>query len=124
MTFLIIDDDHLLRRLAAAFLSERGANTVLDAPSGEEGVAMAERHQPDAILLDAQMPGMDGPATLKELQTRPATALIPVIFLTGTTQPDEVEHLARLGARRVLQKPFDPKTLASVVREILGAPHS
>ena len=82
---------------------------------------MAERHQPDAILLDAQMPGMDGPATLKALQTRPATASIPVIFLTGTTQPDEVEHLAGLGARKVLQKPFDPKTLASVVRGILSA---
>ena len=122
MTILIIDDDPAIRRLAGAFLSERGANTVYEARSGEEGLVMAEQHQPDAILLDSLMPGMDGPSTLKALRARSATASIPVIFLTATTEADEVEQLARLGARKILAKPFNPVTLAATVREILSSP--
>jgi CheY-like chemotaxis protein len=120
MTILIIDDDPSIRRLAAAFLSSKGGMTVLEADSGPAGVAIAEREQPDAILLDAVMPEMDGPATFEQLRQRPACASIPVIFLTAATQNETLDHLMSLGARGLLHKPFKPAALPDAVRALLA----
>ena len=64
-------------------------------------------------------PGQDGPATLQSLKADPATAAIPVIFLTAKAMASEVERLRSLGATGVLTKPFDAMTLAADVRAIL-----
>jgi two-component system OmpR family response regulator len=119
MKVLLIDDDADIRRLAAAFLSAKGKAVVVEADSGEAGVAIAERERPDVILLDAVMPGMDGPQTLAELRRQPGTASTPVIFLTATARPEERDRLAQLGVRGVLSKPFNPATLADAVRALL-----
>ena len=119
MTILIIDDDPSIRRLAAAFLSNKGGMTVLEADSGPAGVAIAERERPDAILLDAVMPEMDGPATFAQLRQRPACAAIPVIFLTAATHGDTLEQLMTLGARGLLHKPFKPASLPDQIRALL-----
>jgi two-component system alkaline phosphatase synthesis response regulator PhoP len=120
MTVLIIDDDPSIRRLAAAFLSGKAGMTVFEADSGQAGVAMAERERPDAILLDAVMPDMDGPVTFAQLQQHPACASIPVIFLTATTQGDALDQLMSLGARGLLHKPFKPAALPDAVRALLA----
>jgi two-component system OmpR family response regulator len=120
MKVLIIDDDPEIRLLAVAFLSGRGGMTVLEAGSGEEGVALAERESPDVILLDAVMTGMDGPATLAALRGRATTASIPVIFLTGLAGDDERQRLEQLGACGVLTKPFKASALGSTVLELLA----
>ncbi len=120
MKVLVIDDDAAIRRLVAAFLSGRGGMTVLQAQSGVEGVSLAERDQPDVILLDAVMPELDGPSTLAELRKRPATASIPVIFLTATTRADERARLSGPGVRGIVTKPFNPSTLAADVLSLLA----
>ena len=122
MKVLIIDDDPEIRLLAVAFLSRRGGMAVLEAGSGEEGVALAEKESPDVILLDAVMSGMDGPATLAALRQREKTARIPVIFLTGLSAADERARLEQLGVRGVLTKPFSPSSLAATVLDLMGAP--
>jgi len=119
MKVLIIDDDPDIRLLAVAFLSG-GGMTVLEAGSGEEGVALAERESPDVILLDAVMTGMDGPATFAALRGRDTTASIPVIFLTGLAGEDERQRLEQLGACGVLTKPFKTSALGSTVLELLA----
>ena len=118
MKVLIIDDDSDIRLLAAAFLSRDGM-TVLDAESGEAGVALAGATAPDVILLDVNMPGLDGLATLQRLHDRPATAAIPVVFLTRKPTDDERQRLLSAGAAGVLDKPFKPAALASAVRDCL-----
>lgn len=120
MKVLIIDDDPDIRLIARAFLSGRGGMAVLEAGSGEEGVALAERESPDVILLDAVMTGMDGPATLAALRGRETTASIPVIFLTGLSGADEQQRLEQLGACGVLFKPFKASVLVSTVLELLA----
>ena len=120
MKILIIDDEDDIRRIARLGLSKVGKMDVIDVNNGEEGVKRAEAEKPDAILLDVMMPLMDGPATLNALQNNPATSSIPVIFLTAKAMSSEIERLKGLGARGVLTKPFDPMTLASQVREVLG----
>jgi CheY-like chemotaxis protein len=120
MKILIIDDDAEIRRLAAAFLARGGGVTVIEAESGEAGLTAAERDQPDVILLDALMPGLDGPATLEQLRRRAPTASIPVIFMTATSKPEDRERLERMDVRGVLAKPFNPLALAGSIRELLA----
>src|SRR5439155_12897969 len=102
------DDEPELRKLGEVSLQMVGRFNVVLAASGADGLAAAARERPDVILLDVMMPGMDGPTTLSRLRANPATAAIPVIFLTGRTQTDEVERLLGLGVAGVVTKPFDP----------------
>ncbi|MEJ7787593.1 MAG: response regulator [Solirubrobacteraceae bacterium] len=77
-TILIIDDSALVRRIVQLGLGGDGGWPIHQAESGAEGVAMAARAQPDAILLDVEIPGLDGPATLAILRAQEATREIPV----------------------------------------------
>jgi len=116
---LIIDDEADIRRIAHLALGRVGAMDVSEAQSGLEGLRKAEDTHPDAILLDVMMPGLDGPSTLAALRSNPATANIPVIFLTAKAMVSELTRLRALGAAGVLTKPFDPMTLAVQVRAAL-----
>ena len=119
-TVLIVDDEDDIRDLARISLERVGGMRVLVATSGEEGVAIATSEQPDAIVLDAMMPGLDGPQTLERLKGDPATSAIPVVFLTGSLQEVERSSFIALGAIGILPKPFDPMTLAAELRRCLG----
>jgi len=116
---LVIDDENDIRRIARLGLERVGKMQVIDANSGVEGVEKARAERPDVVLLDVMMPGQDGPATLQSLKADPATAAIPVIFLTAKALASELERLRSLGATGVLTKPFDAMTLAAEVRAIL-----
>jgi CheY-like chemotaxis protein len=122
MKVLIIDDEDDIRRIARLSLSRVGRMEVVEAASGTDGVARAVAEKPDAILLDVMMPGIDGPDTLQALRADPATAGIPVLFLTAKAMSSEVERLKQLGAVAVLTKPFDPMTLPAAVKAALGEP--
>ncbi len=117
---LLIDDEELIREVAEVSLAQVGGWEVLTASSGEEGLGKAVAEQPDAILLDVMMPGLDGPSTLARLQADPATASIPVVFLTAKVRRSEQQRWTDLGAAGVLVKPFDPMLLADQVAEMLG----
>jgi CheY-like chemotaxis protein len=120
MKVLIIDDEEDTRKIASMSLSILGGLEVIEAESGEEGIAKAELEKPDVILLDMMMPVMNGENTLNQLQQSPASEKIPVIFLTAKAMNSEIERLKRMGAAGVLTKPFDPTLLADQVRAILG----
>ena len=80
---LVVDDDELLREVAKAALEIVGGWQVVTAHSGAEARSPGAPERPDAILLDVMMPGVDGPSTVAALRADPATARIPVIFLTA-----------------------------------------
>jgi CheY-like chemotaxis protein len=117
---LLVDDEDDIRFVARASLERLAGWDVLAASSGAEGIEIARAEQPDAIVLDVMMPGMDGPATLGELRADPATAAIPVVFLTAKIQAEERRRLEELGAAGVVAKPFDPLGLADELRAALG----
>lgn len=120
MKILIIDDEDDIRRIARLSLGRVGGMDVVEANCGAEGIDKAVEEHPDAILLDVMMPEMDGPATLAALRENAETSGIPVIFLTAKALSTEVERLKSIGATGVLTKPFDPMSLASQVRALLG----
>jgi CheY-like chemotaxis protein len=117
---LIIDDEDDIREVAALSLESVAGWEVVTANSGAQGLARAVEHQPDAILLDVMMPGMDGPSTFRELRKNPATAKIPVLLLTAKVQSSDQRRFADLGVESVLFKPFDPMTLADQIAGVLG----
>ena len=117
---LIIDDEDDIREVAALSLETVAGWDVVLANSGAQGLLRAAESQPDAILLDVMMPGMDGPTTFRELRKNPKTASIPVLLLTAKVQSSDQRRFADLGVAAVLFKPFDPLTLASQIAGVLG----
>jgi CheY-like chemotaxis protein len=117
---LIIDDEDDIREIAALSLEATAGWKIVTAGSGIEGINMAIAEQPDAILMDVMMPGMDGPTTFRTMQQNTAIASIPVLLLTAKVQGVDQRRFASLGVAGVLLKPFDPLTLASQISEALG----
>jgi two-component system, cell cycle response regulator len=93
---------------------------VVTAFNGLEALAKMEQAEPDIVLLDVMMPGMDGPTTFRELRKNPSTARIPVLLLTAKVQSSDQRRFADLGVEAILFKPFDPLTLSTQIAGILG----
>jgi CheY-like chemotaxis protein len=122
-TILVIDDSALIRVVVQVGLGGAPGWQVCAAESGDEGIEVAACEQPDAILLDVEMPDLDGPATLERLHAQDATREIPVLFLTGHSGEESRRKLVALGATGVIAKPFDPAGLAAeIVRLLRWAP--
>jgi DNA-binding response OmpR family regulator len=117
---LYVDDEEDIAEVAAMALELDPDFQVRTCFSGGAAIAEAAVWQPDIILLDVMMPGMDGPTTLGKLRAQAETAQTPIIFITARTQAQEVAALEALGAAGVIAKPFDPMTLASMVRKRLA----
>lgn len=117
---LLIEDDPDIQKMIQLTLKFQGGHQVTLASDGLEGLAKAAEEQPDAILLDVTMPHMDGYETCRRLKADPATAAIPVIFMSGRAQPSDTQKGLALGAVGYLVKPFDPMTLSDRLDAILG----
>lgn len=117
---LIVDDESDIREVAQMSLEMVSGWQVLTAESGDEGIAKARQEKPDAILLDAMMPGIDGPTTFQKLQADSSTKQIPVIMFTAKVQPADRKRYADLGVKDIIAKPFDPVKLGSQIAAILG----
>lgn len=120
MRLLCADDEEDIRTILELALTLDADFQVELVDSGAAALARAAAVRYDAILLDGMMPGIDGYETCRRLKADPATALIPVVFLTARTQRAEVERAVALGAVACLMKPFDPMTLAAELRKALG----
>jgi len=116
---LMVDDDPSIRKIGELCLSKVGKWEVLMASSGQEALQIGPAFNPDVIILDVMMPGMDGPTTFKLLQENAAISKTPVIFMTAKVQTHEIESYSSLGAAGVIGKPFDPMKLPAEIGEIL-----
>jgi CheY-like chemotaxis protein len=118
---LHVDDEPDIREIVDMSLGLNADFEVRGCASGAEALVVAAEWAPFLIMLDVMMPGMDGPTTLSHLGRNPRTAEIPVLFMTARAQAREVEQFIALGAQGVISKPFEPMTLASLVRSHLNA---
>ena len=117
---LVIDDEPDVRWLIRVSL-ERAGHDVLIAEDGLRGIALAMKQRPEVIVLDLMMPVMDGYGVLAELAKDPRIAAVPVLVLSARALPEEAERATKAGARRFVEKPFDPDDLASELADLLGA---
>jgi len=116
---LIIDDEAVLRRIMRTML-ERRPFDVIEAASGVEGFNLAIKEHPDLILLDWNMPGMNGAEVLKSLRAEALTENIPVILLTGTDPQDLETQGNDLAAGDYVLKPFSVLQLLEKVEKTLA----
>jgi two-component system cell cycle response regulator len=114
-TILYTDDEPDIRLIVQTALGLAEGLTVHTADSGERALELAHELQPDLLMLDVMMPGLDGPGTLKRLRADPGIAQIPVIFVTAKATPEDVLRFRALGALAVIAKPFDPMQLPTQV---------
>jgi len=114
-TVLIIEDDGSVRHGLVVALRRHGYD-VLEAEHGVSGLEQAFSKRPDLVLSDVNMPGRNGLDVLKELRTRPETAAIPVILMTGEPHKTDARSSMNLGADDYLQKPFSLEQMLATVR--------
>ena len=117
---LHVEDDPSLRNLVAIALERLGGYTVCSAADGFEAIARARAFGPDLLLLDLDLPGRDGIATLGALRKEPGLGDAPVVFLTAAGNGQMRTRLLALGVREVLSKPFRPRELIGVIARVLA----
>lgn len=117
---LCADDEDDIRTILRMALSLDADLDVHFVSSGTQALAQAKGGGFDAIVLDGMMPDLDGYETCRRLKSDPATAHIPVVFLTAKSQRHETQRALAIGAIACLTKPFDPMTIASELRRALG----
>ena len=117
-TILVADDSMVVRAVLRRQLETDG-HTVVEAVNGAEAIDACREYHPDVILLDVEMPVLDGHATLERLKADPQLKDIPVVFLTGRVDTADVVNGLRLGAHDYLRKPFEANELMARVSAAL-----
>lgn len=114
-TRILIIEDNAQNRYLAAFLLEHAGHEVHQAETGAQGLEMAKRLIPDLILLDIQLPEMDGHEVTRILKATPSLREIPVVAVTSYAMAGDKEKCLAAGAEGYIEKPIDPDTFAAEV---------
>ena len=115
---LVIEDQEDNRRIVRDLLTSVGYE-IIEAVTGEEGVTAAATHVPDLILMDIQLPGLDGYEATRRIRANPALRQIPIIAVTSyALSGDDVKAFAA-GCNGYVSKPFSPRALLAKIREYL-----
>ncbi len=115
---LMIEDHEENRRLLRDLLTSVGY-MLIEAVNGEDGVTMAETHRPDLILMDIQLPGVDGYETTRRIKAQPALRHIPIIAVTSYAMSGDDVKALEAGCDAYVTKPFSPRALLAKIREYL-----
>lgn len=116
---LLVDDEDDILKIGKLSLEAIGRFEAVIANNAVDALALAASERPDLILMDMMMPGMDGLSALAKLQQDAVLKHIPVVFMTAKVQRSEVAHYLAMGAKGVIQKPFDPMTLPDELRRLV-----
>jgi type II secretory ATPase GspE/PulE/Tfp pilus assembly ATPase PilB-like protein/CheY-like chemotaxis protein len=111
-TVLLVEDEDGLRKVVRDLLEREGFR-VAEAPDGVQALDQVDRVAPDIVVLDLNLPGLDGYSVLQQLRSRPATMRLPVLVLTAKGDEDNEVRVFELGADDFLTKPFRPRALAA-----------
>jgi two-component system, cell cycle response regulator DivK len=113
---LIVEDNDKNLKLARDLLQYAGLRT-LEATTAEDGIALAQRDRPNLVLMDIQLPAMDGITALRKLREDERTSAIPVVALTASVMKTDRERFEAAGFDGFMQKPVDVRTFAADVRK-------
>lgn len=119
---LIVEDNEKNMKLARDLLQHHGFRT-LEAPDAESGLQFASALHPDLVLMDIELPGMDGIEALRRLREDPATASIPVVAVTASVMPTDRERVTSAGFDGWIAKPIDIRAFPEQVREYTHSEH-
>ena len=120
MATILIVEDNPANMTLAVFLVESVGHTALRATDAEDGLAVARRERPDLILMDIQLPGMDGLRAIELLKEQTATSAIPVIALTALAMKGDEERIRAAGCDAYIAKPMRYKEFLETIATQLG----
>ncbi|GBE18184.1 MAG TPA: response regulator [Euryarchaeota archaeon] len=119
---LVVDDETDIRFVIGKMLEREGYGTI-EADSGEQALEVLKDEEPDLILLDVMMPGLDGYETCMQIKSQEATKNIPIVMLTAkTAESDKIKALEECGAQWHISKPIDRKKFIETVKWLLASP--
>ena len=116
---LVVEDTEDNRQIIRDLLTSAGYE-MIEAVDGEEGVAMAAQHRPDLILMDIQLPGLDGYEATRRIKAQPELKHIPIIAVTSYALSGDEAKTREAGCDGYVAKPFSPRQLLAKVREFVG----
>ena len=120
MKILVADDDRVVSMLVCSLIRKKGWEAVPAFDANQAFMVAMQNPRPDAVVLDLGMPGGTGFEVLRRLKQSTKTSMIPVVVLSGTTNPDEPGKAITMGASAFLSKPPDPAALTAALSEALG----
>ena len=121
MAKILVVEDNVLNMKHVLMLLEHAGHTTLSAGDAEAGLTLARTGKPDLILMDIQLPGMDGLAATALLKADPATAAIPVIILTATLTREDEDKAKAAGGDAYFVKPYSRRELDMTIADLLQA---
>lgn len=121
MARILLIEDNAQNRYLTAFLLQHRGHTVIECDDGPGGLAAAAAEAPDLILLDIQLPGMDGYEVARRLKADPVLAAIPVVAVTSYAMAGDRERCLDAGAEGYIEKPIDSETFVAQVERYLPA---
>ena len=113
---LLIEDHEDNRRIVRDLLTPAGYE-VIEALTGEDGVSMADSHRPDLILMDIQLPGLDGYEATRQIKAKPELRAIPIVVVTSYALSGDDVKAREAGCDAYVTKPFSPRALLAKIRE-------
>jgi len=116
-----VEDDEDIQRIVRLSLERIGKMTVDIVGDPAQAIERMIATRPDLVMLDWMMPGIDGPTLFRQMRAEPATAALPVVFITAKASERELAELKALGAAGTISKPFVPKDLPGQLRAIWNA---
>jgi len=116
---LIVEDNEKNRKLARDILQVKGYRTI-EAETAETGLEMAPKENPDLVLMDIQLPGMNGIQALKKLRENEATRAIPVLAFTASVMPQDRREIMGAGFDGFVAKPVNLKEFVAAIAKALG----
>ncbi|HKY53149.1 MAG TPA: response regulator [Anaerolineales bacterium] len=119
MAKILIIEDNEQNLYLETFILQKNGHEVLQARTGEKGIALAAQTEPDLILLDIQLPGMDGYAVAEELRKNPRIVEIPIIAVTSYAMTGDREHILAAGCTSYIEKPINPDTFHAEIAQFL-----
>ena len=120
---ILLIEDNPQNSYMTCFLLEHRGHEVTVAQTGPEGLALAAAQRPDLILLDIQLPGMDGHTVARHLKADPQLRAVPVIAVTSYAMQGDREKCVEAGAEGYIEKPIDPDTFVDEVEQFLRLAH-
>ena len=117
---LIVEDNEKNRKLLRAILKARNYE-ILEAVNAEDGIELAKKHRPALVLMDIQLPGMDGVKARLILKDDPATCDLPVVAVTASVMPSDRQKILDNGFQGYITKPIDVDEFLTEVRAVLDA---